>query len=38
MSMIKSNNGFAVTGDDNELFHKSIVKDENEIDVVKSST
>lgn len=37
LSTTKSNNGFSVTGDDNELFRNlSFVKDENEIEIVKS--
>lgn len=39
LSTTKSNNGFSITGDDNELVRNlSFVKDENEIEVIKSVT
>ncbi|MBT2640583.1 hypothetical protein [Bacillus sp. ISL-39] len=39
LSTTKSNNGFSVTGDGNELFRNlSFVKDENDIEVIKSVT
>jgi len=39
LSTSKSNNGFSVTGDDNELFRNlSFVKDDNEIEIIKTVT
>jgi hypothetical protein len=39
LSTSKTNNGFSVTGDDNALFRNlSFVKDENEIEIIKSVT
>jgi hypothetical protein len=39
LSTTKSNNGFSVTGDENHLLRNlSFVKDDNEIEVIKSIT
>ncbi|MCM3575160.1 hypothetical protein M3172_18340 [Mesobacillus subterraneus] len=39
LSSSKSNNGFSVTGDDNQLFRNlSFVKDDNEVEIIKSVT